>query len=469
MAIRIFRHYIPIALLALTIGEFLLFFAAVYLGDAARFGEFRATLHVPELGAVSVFPRALAYAIVIASALTAFGLYRADQRYDEEGYFIRFVGGFILGAVLLVMVFYAIPLLFIGRGVLAMALVISFLGSVLFRQIYFRAVGRHGFKRRVLIVGTGSRAAEIETLARDLRGQARFQIVGFVPENNEKPEVAYLHVIHEKSPLVALAHQYRADEIVVGVRDRRNGRLCMNELLECKIEGIGVTDISTFFERETGHLRVDSLNASWLVFSDGFHRDPARDVVKRIFDIAVSGTLVILTAPVMAVAALTVATESGRPIFFHQTRIGECGRPFRIWKFRSMQQNAEHDGVARWAQKNDSRVTFVGKIMRATRIDELPQLFNVLKGDMSFVGPRPERPEFIQSLEKQIPYYSSRHAVRPGITGWAQIRYPYGASVEDAMEKLQYDLYYVKNHTLFLDMLILFQTAQVVLFGKGAR
>jgi len=227
--------------------------------------------------------------------------------------------------------------------------------------------------------------------------------------------------------------------------------------------------LPSFFERQTGQIQLESLNASWMIFSDGFHRSPMKDIVKRIFDVTASSLLLLLTLPVFVLTALLIWLESGSPILYRQERVGENGRIFNVLKFRSMRKDAERDGVPQWAKKQDARVTRVGKVIRLLRIDELPQIFNVLRGDMSFVGPRPERPYFVDELTKKISYYPSRHTVKPGITGWAQIRYPYGATVEDAVQKLQYDLYYVKNHTLFLDLIVLIQTAQVVLFGKGAR
>jgi sugar transferase (PEP-CTERM system associated) len=257
--------------------------------------------------------------------------------------------------------------------------------------------------------------------------------------------------------------------VIVAVRERRGGNLPMEELLECKLEGVSIVDLPSFFERETGHVQLDALNPSWMVFSDGFCRTSVRNLVKRIFDVCSSLGLLILTLPVFLVTAVLIALESGFPVFYRQVRVGECGRPFAVLKFRSMCVDAERDGTPQWAKKGDARVTRVGAVIRMLRIDELPQLFNVLRGDMSFVGPRPERPFFVRELEREIPYYSSRHTVKPGITGWAQIRYPYGASVEDARHKLQFDLYYAKNHSLFLDLIILLQTAQVVLLGKGAR
>jgi sugar transferase (PEP-CTERM system associated) len=243
----------------------------------------------------------------------------------------------------------------------------------------------------------------------------------------------------------------------------------MQDLLECKLEGISIVDLPTFFERETGLIQLMTLSKSWLVYSEGFYSGFRRRLLKHAFDVGVSAIVLIVTLPVMLAAALAILLETGKPILYRQKRVGENGKAFEILKFRSMRVDAEKDGVARWARKDDDRVTRVGRFLRLTRIDELPQLVNVLRGDMSFVGPRPERPPFVTEISRNVPAYATRHSVKPGITGWAQIRYPYGASVEDAKQKLQFDLYYVKNHSLFLDLVIMFQTAQVVLFGKGAR
>jgi sugar transferase (PEP-CTERM system associated) len=276
-------------------------------------------------------------------------------------------------------------------------------------------------------------------------------------------------LLGECTALRSLVEQYRVDEIVVGVRDRRNGHFPTSRLLECKLDGVSIVDLPTFFERETGYVQLNSLSASWMIFSEGFSKTGIKKVLKRVFDLSVSVAMLVATLPVMLAAALAIWFETGYPIFYRQKRVGESGRVFEILKFRSMRVEAEHDGVPRWAKKDDDRVTRVGRFLRIVRIDELPQLINVLRGNMSFVGPRPERPPFVSELSRKVPFYASRHSVKPGITGWAQIRYPYGASVDDAVNKLQFDLYYVKNHSLFLDLVILLQTAQVVLFGEGAR
>jgi len=323
--------------------------------------------------------------------------------------------------------------------------------------------------RRVLVLVAGDAAQEIEKLRRrsDFSG---LTLIGFVSLNGDERLVSPDKIIHAKADLSALVRQHFVDEIVVAVKDRRK-KLPVHELLECKMLGVEVIDQATFFERQLGKVRLDVLNPSWLIFSDGFGGGSMKYRVKRAFDVLASLLLLALVWPLMLLTMLAIYAESGfkGTIFYRQVRVGEMCRNFEVIKFRSMREDAEKDGVAQWATTNDSRVTRVGNFIRKTRIDELPQLLNVLRGDMSFVGPRPERPQFVGQLNESIPYYKERHMVKPGITGWAQIRYPYGASEEDAREKLQYDLYYVKNYSLFLDFAIFLQTAEVILWGKGAR
>jgi sugar transferase (PEP-CTERM system associated) len=402
--------------------------------------------------------------------MTAFGLHQRDVKQEGEwGSLVRFVASFVAGLVVMLLIFYVLPQLLLGRGAFGIVFLFAFVGTALTRLVFVRLFKLDAMRRRVLLLGAGSRTAKIEGLERDEQGERKFNLVGCLPLNNSECCLDRTRILHDKGSILSIARKYKIDEIVVGVRERRGGGLPADQLLECKLAGIEVVDLSSFFERETGQIQVESLNPSWMIFSDGFSRSPLKDVSKRMFDVGASGVLLLLTLPVMLITALLIWLESGSPIFYRQERVGENGRVFRVLKFRSMRQDAERDGVPQWARKKDDRVTRVGRVIRLLRIDELPQVFNVFKGDMSFVGPRPERPFFVEDLTKKISYYPSRHTVKPGITGWAQIRYPYGATVEDAVQKLQYDLYYVKNHTLFLDLIILFQTAQVILFGKGAR
>jgi sugar transferase (PEP-CTERM system associated) len=268
--------------------------------------------------------------------------------------------------------------------------------------------------------------------------------------------------------LLTLCRKHRVSEVVVAMDDRRR-RFPMDQLLECRLEGVEIIELVSFLERETGKVRLDILNPSWMIFSEGFQNGRMHSLLERLFDIAASLFLLALTVPLtLLIAAAIKMTEGWRaPVFYRQVRVGQYGRPFQPLKFRSMREDAESDGQPRWAQKDDDRVTALGSLMRITRLDELPQMLNVLRGEMSFVGPRPERPEFVEQLNERIPYYRERHSIKPGITGWAQLCYPYGSSEHDAAEKLQYDLYYVKNHSLLFYLAILVQTVEVVIWAKG--
>ena len=295
-------------------------------------------------------------------------------------------------------------------------------------------------------------------------------IVGYVPGPNEASvAVPQDQLLKFSGNLVETARNLAVDEIVVALTERRAGSMPLRQLLDCKLSGIKFFDLNSHFEKTLGQIRIDYLNASWLIFGDGFNQGALRTTVKRIFDVLCASALIVLSAPVMAITALLIKLESPGPVLYRQERVGQGGRTFFVTKFRSMRNDAEKDGKPRWATANDSRVTRVGNVIRKLRIDELPQLFNVLKGEMSLVGPRPERPFFVEQLTQEIPFYAVRHSVKPGVTGWAQVRYHYGSTVEDSQEKLQYDLYYVKNHTLFLDFVVLLETVGVVLTGKGAR
>jgi len=333
-------------------------------------------------------------------------------------------------------------------------------------------------KRRVLVLGTGVRAEKIASRMRRRYDQRGFLIVGYLPFE-QTPDRVSQHggsILSLDEPLTALTARLQVDEIVVALDERRRNRenssgLPLEELLECRLSGIEVCDVQAFIEREAGKLDIELLQPSWIVFSDGFIRGAWRTGTKRAFDIAASLGLLFFAWPVMLLAACAIWLESGfrGPILYRQQRVGLDGRYFEVTKFRSMRTDAEQGGKAVWASVNDPRITRIGGFLRQSRIDELPQIFNVLRGEMSFVGPRPERPEFVGDLQTKIPYYAHRHRIKPGLTGWAQLCYPYGASLDDAREKLQYDLYYLKNHSVLLDLIILIQTVDVVLVGDGAR
>jgi sugar transferase (PEP-CTERM system associated) len=322
--------------------------------------------------------------------------------------------------------------------------------------------------RRILVFGTGTQALAVMRALN--KSDPSAEIVGYFPSpNDESPVVPETQILSRTKTLTDTAKALKVDEIVVALTERRGGSMPLRELLDCKLHGIRVLDLASHFEQTLGQIRLDSLYAGWLIFGDGFSQGALRAVVKRLSDILFASILILLSLPIMLVTGLLIIAENGFPVFYRQERVGLNGRLFNVIKFRSMRNDAEKDGKPIWAKADDDRTTKVGKIIRKLRIDELPQLFSVLKGDMSLVGPRPERPFFVDQLTKEIPFYAVRHSVKPGVTGWAQVRYHYGATVEDSAEKLQYDLYYVKNHSLFLDLVVLFETIGVVLTGKGAH
>jgi sugar transferase (PEP-CTERM system associated) len=412
---------------------------------------------------------AAVFGVVNLVSVLAFGLYSSRQRARTAGVFVRLVAAISAAGVVTAATFYVVPDLWLGRGVLALSSLFSLIGAGISRGVLVRMMDESLFKRRVLVYGVGQRTAAISSLRRrsDRRG---FEIVGFVQPDGESVAVPPERILDASAGILELCARLDVHEIVVAMEDRRRGFPILG-LLECRLAGMEVTELLTFLERETGRVRIDVLNPSWMIFGDGFRRDPLRLFSSRALDLVASAILVILSLPVMLLTMAAIKLEDGwrSPIFYGQARVGLGGQTFTVLKFRSMRTDAERDGQAQWAQKSDPRVTRVGAIIRKLRIDELPQILNVLTGHMSFVGPRPERPQFVAELAQKIPYYVQRHCVKPGITGWAQLCYPYGSSEQDALEKLQYDLYYIKNNTLLFDLAILVQTAEVVFMGKGAR
>jgi sugar transferase (PEP-CTERM system associated) len=461
--IRIFSHYIPIRTLFLVGLETLVLVLSIHFGLAL--GGI-----APDAGAsqsFSIEPAVVMLAVFILTTMTAMGLYDAEVREAVGITLLRLLLAFVLGLVLAALAIALVPSFALGPNALMSAFAVALAGSAVTRLVVVGWITPHAFQRRVLVLGTGSRAASVGDLVRGKDDYIR--IVGYLSTQPAQNHVETGRILPRSESLVEAVKRYRVNEVVIAVRDRRGGVLPVQELLECRLRGIAITDLASFFERERCQLHLESLNMSWMIFGEGFRQGFLRETVKRFFDVATSGALVALTLPVMLIAALCIYLEDGGPIFYRQERVGQGGRVFTIFKFRSMRNDAERDGRPRWAGANDDRTTAIGRIIRKLRIDELPQILNVLRGDMSFVGPRPERPFFVEQLASKIPYYAARHSIKPGITGWAQVRYPYGASLDDAVEKLQYDLYYVKNHTLFLDVMVLIETVQVVLWGKGAR
>lgn len=414
--------------------------------------------------------RPLPIAMVLILAMSALGLYHVHLPSSWHSRLNRQVVAFVLGWVALTVLYYAFPTAYVGRGVLGISLLLGFAVVVLWRMVFAGLADANLFKRRIVMLGAGRRAVAVVNRMANKIDQRGFLILGYVPVGNDPVAVPASALLRPHMTLCEWAKRFGVDEIVVGPDDRR-GTLQIDDLLECKKHGIAVTELEAFFEREAGTIQIDPTSPSWLVFSEGFNHSPIQRVIKRGFDLAVATVVLLLALPLMGLTALAIWLESGwrAPVLYRQLRVGEHGRPFPLIKFRSMRVDAEGDGVARWASQNDSRVTRVGRIIRKTRLDELPQLWNVLRGDMSIIGPRPERPNFVDDFNVRIRYYPLRHCIKPGLTGWAQLRYPYGASFEDAVEKLKFDLFYVKNHNIVFDMAILIQTVEVVLYGRGAR
>jgi sugar transferase (PEP-CTERM system associated) len=418
-------------------------------------------------GHAARLPHLLVFALTVQLAMVGCGAYGVDALRSMRIAAARLVVAVSLAVILLSLLFFLLPAITFWRSNLLYAMLLAF-GLVFAAHLLFdRTLGSEALKRRVLVLGAGPRAARIEALAK--KQGSGFATVGYVAMNDGP--VVVTGAVNRDAIASLTNHVVRlgVSEVVLALEERRNA-LPLSDLLRIKTTGVFVNDISSFLERETGRVDLDSLNPSWLIFSDGFSAGRRLSAGgKRLFDVLVSATLLIAFAPIILFAALLVKLESKGPAFFRQRRVGLYGEPFEILKIRSMRQDAEVGGKAVWAQKDDPRVTRVGAIIRKLRIDELPQAWTVLKGEMSFVGPRPERPQFVSDLEARLPFYAERHVVKPGITGWAQINFPYGASVEDARQKLEYDLYYAKNYTPFLDLLILLQTVRVVLWPEGAR
>ena len=399
---------------------------------------------------------------------TASGFYQTSYHLTRSQACARAAMALLIALPLTYGLFSLLPQGLEGRVALTLTAMIG-VAAVIVRRVYIThsATGKRT-RSRILIYGAGPAARLVGNTLR--QSDPFVEIVGYYPGANETELVVPAHErLATNRSLKDTAEALRVDELVVAVTERRAGSMPLRELLDCKIFGVKVYDIATHFEKTLGQIRIGYVNAGWLIFGDGFNQGLIRSAVKRAFDVVCSLLLLVLAAPIMLLTAVAIKLDSRGPAFYRQDRVGLDGRVFNIVKFRSMQNDAEKDGQPRWATASDDRVTRVGQCIRLLRIDELPQLFNVLRGDMSLVGPRPERPYFVDQLTQQVPYFAVRHSVKPGVTGWAQVRYQYGSTVEDAVQKLQYDLYYVKNHSLFLDIVILFETIAVVLTGKGAR
>ena len=419
------------------------------------------------------YKHVILFAMILAATMlvinTGLGLYQRIHNRTVTESRARAVLSLYLSVPIAYGIFGLLPMTAVSREFLQLSAMSAIFGMLVNRVSSSNSTSPGGMlTRRILVFGTGPRALAVKTALN--KSDPSAEIVGFFPSPNEDgAAVPVNRILSRSKSLTETALSLDVHEIVVALTERRGGSMPLRELLDCKLHGIRVLDLASYFEQTLGQIRLESLYAGWLIFGDGFRQGTFRSAVKRLSDILFASALLLLSMPIMLLTALLIIIESGTPVLYVQERVGRNGRLFNVIKFRSMRTDAEKDGQPIWAQKKDDRTTRVGRIIRKLRIDELPQLYCVLRGDMSLVGPRPERQFFVEQLTNEIPFYAVRHSVKPGLTGWAQVRYHYGATVEDSAEKLQYDLYYVKNHSLLLDMIILFETIAVVLTGKGAH
>jgi len=470
--LRIFRHYMSAPALMLLALESAILIGIIYCFQfATAVAEGHNLRHAADkLGMASFF------AVFAAAVMWAIGIYDKQHLADFRRIANRLLVSLLICAPAALIALRLHPTLneefalspSRETALWVASIAVGFASVFATRAMWDRVADKSQLQRRILVLGVGPRAAKIDRFARE-NPDAGFAVMGYLrAPNGESQQIEARNVIADTPSILATARQLGAAEIVVALSDRRG--MPVKPLLECRLEGIVITDYLTFWERESGQLMLDALDPSWLIYSDGFRLgNIVNSALKRLVDLTVSLGFAVLLLPVMLAAAIAIRLDSRGPIFYSQERVGRNGRPFMIYKFRSMRVDAEAAGAPRWAAKQDPRITGIGNFLRKTRIDELPQILNVLKGDMSFIGPRPERPFFVESLAQDIPYYAERHRVRPGITGWAQVNYPYGASIDDAREKLSYDFYYIKNYSLLLDLLVLLATVQVVFWPKGVR
>jgi sugar transferase (PEP-CTERM system associated) len=457
-----FLHkYYPVRNVLFFVGEAFLIFLAVNLSYLFFSGW--------DIYCIDYMPdtlRAALVTLVFLCALYMFDLYDLSINIQPAVYFARIIQAFGFGCILLASIYFLIPQVIITTKIFWTSYLVICGAIFGWRMLYAGILKKRLFAQPVLMLGAGHLATEITHEIEDHQDSG-YKIAAFIAANPPVYNPNNAAIFDNITSLLHLASQFSAQRIIVALDDRR-GTMPVSDLLQAKLQRIEIEDGITFFEAITGKILVQNVNPAWLIFSDGFRAGRFRLAIKRIFDLLFAGCGLLLSMPITLFIALLIKVESPGPIFYCQERVGERGKPFHVIKFRSMRQDAEKHGAV-WAQKNDPRVTRIGAFIRKTRIDEIPQMWNVLRGEMSIVGPRPERPIFVEQLNKKIPYYSLRHSVKPGITGWAQICYPYGASEEDALHKLEYDLYYIKNLSIFLDFLIAFRTIKTVLGRQGAR
>ncbi len=461
--VRVFKHYVPTSLLLLGILEIVMLMVSAEAAWRLRVY----TINAGDVPTVERLPQLITFTVLFYVVMLAVGLYQGGSYRSVRQSAMRLAIAFVIGILASAAIFFFLPDIKTWRSVLLIAIVFAYFGILGLRFTFGRIGAWHRLRRRILVLGAGHRARRLSELGK--KPNSSFKIVQYIRMTDAEALMPQAVSRDEIPGIAEMCEVMQIDDVVLAL-DERRGSLPVASLMETKMLGTPVSDISTFLERETGRVDLETVSPSWFIFSDGFRAAHRLSVIaKRLFDVTASSILLLVSAPFLIITALAVKFTSPGPILYRQERVGQFGRPYFVLKFRSMRDDAEKDGKPKWAQQGDARVTNVGRIIRASRIDEIPQIFNVLRGDMSFVGPRPERPFFVDQLARDLPFYAERHVVKPGITGWAQINYPYGASLEDARHKLEYDLYYVKNYSVFLDLLILIQTVRVVLWQDGVR
>ncbi len=441
-------------------GEGLLIYLSVLAAVYLRFGH---------LGYELVIPKALLTTAVCLLCLYYTDLYDPKVIKDMQELLIHLFQALGVASIILAGIYYMYPALIIGRGISLISACLILILIISWRLLYRLFLRSKGMEENILIIGANPIATALAEEIAENRSLG-YRVVGFIDKQPGRVvgNPVSFPVLGDVNDISKVVQEHHVSRIIVSVEERR-GRLPMETLLECKMHGLEIIEGVGFYERITGKILIDQLRPSWLIFSSGFEHSKLTRLSKRVIEFLISSVALILLTPLILLIALLIKVESRGPVFFKQERVGEKGKVFTIYKFRSMHEDAEKETGPIWAGSGDDRVTRIGKFLRNTRLDEVPQLINVVRGDMSIVGPRPERPYFVEQLSKEIPYYAKRHSAKPGITGWAQVRYTYGASVEDAREKLQYDLYYIKKMSLFLDLKVILDTLKVIFLGKGAR
>src|ERR1700693_3319473 len=463
--IRIFSHRFNIRIAFFFVTEGFLILSSVGLAIALRFifDKHQTTLDP------TLLSKALIFAAVCQLCFSYSDLYSFKHNLYNERLVRRILQSLLAAALLILIISFFFPSLPIGHGIFTISLIILPVLVISWRRIYSQLLDKRLLNARVLIVGAGNLALEIgkEILSNQTYG---YRIVGFIDKDSSRVGQKILNpsIIGQYSQILGITVNEKVDRIIVALPERR-GNLPVGELLKCKMLGVEVEDGLSFYEKMTGKVSLEELKPSWLIYSDGFRIQKHQRIIKRAVDILLSIMGLLFTIPFFVLVPVLIRLDSRGRVFYRQGRVGENGKRFTLLKFRSMCPNAEAGLGPIWAKKNDSRITRIGKFLRKARIDEIPQLINVLKGEMSFVGPRPERPAFVDQFNADIPYYQLRYSVKPGITGWAQVKFQYGASKEDTCEKLQYDLYYIKNLSAFLDFNIILSTIKVVLLARGSR